>query len=313
MRDKFFFSICLLIFLVLLLFFGLILDGKILGYAVYDNEKGIIFESEELKEYNSDSPVSGINNFEIHSLNNITLNQGDSREIELKVRNAGVNYLNDCEIKTSDFYSSWISSNNLKGLAPGEKYSFLFEVSALEKIYKEKKIIPIIVSCDELNKSVDLQLDIIEKTFEIVFLKVHETNQEEINISYSIKELAGKSSDIDIELILMDSNGDIIKKINERAKIESNSEITRNKKININELNSSEIKVALNVDSKKYSCFVIENVLIGQTKSISGFSVSDNTRNSDKIFSLLIVSLFLVFSYFTLRKIISCRKKVIIE
>ncbi|MFW6283641.1 MAG: hypothetical protein ACOC1P_06355, partial [Minisyncoccales bacterium] len=268
---------------------------------------------EKQEEISEDSPISGVNNLEIRYLENLTINQGDSKEIELKTRNRGVNYLNDCKLKTSKVYSSWISSDTTKGLAPGEKSSFPFELSVSDSLEKENHKIPLIVSCDELNKSIDLDVSVIKKNFEMDILDIERFDTGEINVSYSIKEVLGESSYVDVEIIFLNSNGKTLETLNNKIEIDKNSRVVKNRVVDLEDINGSEIKIVLNADSEKYSTFVAENVLVETEKSISGFSVSDKNFDSDKVFSFLIIAIFLVFSYFVLRRILKYRKKVIVQ
>ena len=76
--------------------------------------------------------ISGSNKLEISLISDLIVNPGDSNKLVLEVKNTGTNFLNNCRFIGKDEFSSWISSSEgLKNLAAGEKYSFSFDVIVL--------------------------------------------------------------------------------------------------------------------------------------------------------------------------------------
>ena len=58
------------------------------------------------------------------------MKSGDKISEKIEVINKDKIFLNSCRLSFSDETSTWILSNQVKGLSPGEKYSFEISVQA---------------------------------------------------------------------------------------------------------------------------------------------------------------------------------------
>jgi hypothetical protein len=259
----------------------------------------------------SNSPIiSGINKLEIESPIGIIFSSYNSRESSLMIRNAGTNFLNNCKLKVEEQFLLWIlNKENSKNLSPGEKYAFPFEILIPNNTLEGKYEIPLTISCDEISKTENLSIEIIEKKFDFKFLEVIRDREDRINLSYSIKGIGETLKEIQLTFVLLDSNNKKISEVKDSIKLTNNFETLSFIFIPINKSIEGEMKLLVNIDSENYSSFVQENVLINKFSRISGLSIFGDGGVIGNVIYFSILFLFGVFAFFIIKRTLKSRKK----
>ena len=65
-----------------------------------------------------------------------------------------------------------------------------------------------------------------------------------------------------------------------------------------------EFKLLININSDTYSGVVEEDLILGDTNGISGFSIFGESQGVDNIIALILIIGFLIFAIFVIRHIV---------
>ena len=256
----------------------------------------------------SSSIISGVNKLEIQELIPVIINPGNTKQSNLLVTNKGTNFLNDCTLKSNKEYSSWIFSLGTKNLAAGEKHEFSFSLIIPSNTSKGIYNIPINILCQETNKSTTFNVEVIEEKLKFDLLKFERINKSQIKIIYTIEEVSGIEQDVEIEILLFDSNQDKIAEYKGNQLLQPTSINEFETLIPINPLSHGEATLLINLNSETYSSFKEESIILG-TSSLTGFSIFDNFGGKDNLISGIIIIAFLIFSILMFRRIYKHKKR----
>jgi len=252
--------------------------------------------------------ISGLTELDLGNLSNLVVYSGDSKKLYLRAKNIGTSILNDCYVVEEGNSNFWILSNERKNLASGEIYKFVFDLVVSEEVEVGKHNLDITLNCQELNKSTDLIIEIIEKKLNFEILDVERITEGEVQVNYLLEELSNINQKVQLQFILFDFENEKIAEIKEIKDISANSigefEIT----IPIESSLEGEMRLLVNLNSETYSTFVSEDLILGAP--ISGLSVFGNSGEIDTLASGFIIILFLVGAFFIVRKILKHKKKL---
>jgi len=241
-------------------------------------------------------------NIQSDSISSLVVSEAGVKKIlTWKVRNNGSSYLNGCIFKGLGAYSSWISHTEIKGLATGEEYTFVFDVNVPEDAKEGKYSLGVSLTCVEVNASSDFFVDIMGKQVDFKLSNVDRISKESVNVKYSLQDLSGKDQNILLQFLLFDLDNKKVSEINESRFLPANSNKEFETTIPIRADLQGELSLLVNLNSETYSSFVQENIVLG--KSVSGFTIFGDAGSRDLTVSVMIIVLFLVFAFFIVRRI----------
>ncbi len=256
--------------------------------------------------YSGGSGGSGISSskkiLESGSIQDIMVNTGGVKKISSwKVKNIGNKFLNDCKFKSSGNLDSWITYQETKGLAAGEEYEFVFDVNIPENLESGIYNLEVGLRCQSANISENFAVEITERQLDFKLISVERQGKDNVKVVYSIKDIAGKDQEVNVQFLLFDLDNKKVAESSEGKKVSASSEVQFESLIPIDETLSGNLRLLVNFNSEKYSGFVQENVVLGS--SISGFTILDTIGNNDTVVSVILVVLFLTFTFFIVKRI----------
>ncbi|MEK6875137.1 MAG: hypothetical protein AABX30_00450 [Nanoarchaeota archaeon] len=249
------------------------------------------------------------NKIEIEKLSSIIVGPGEEKKLSLNIKNAGNGFLNDCKLSGIGEFSSWVSSSGTKGLSAGEKIVFDFTLKVPKDINAESYDVGLAVICSEIQGNTYFAAETLEKKLKLELIKVERRGSDNVRVLYSIEELSGVEQNVDIEFLLFDFNNQKVAEVKDIKKIPPNSRLEFENLMPIDKSLSGELNLLINLNSEVYSTFVQENVLLGAT----GLAIFGNTGSSDILISILIITLFLIFAFYIIRRIFSHKKRINFE
>ena len=232
---------------------------------------------------------------------------GVKKILSWKVRNIGRNFLNDCKFKSSGALASWITKQEIKGFAAGEEYEFVFDVNIPENTATGKYNLGVALNCKEATASEDFSVEITERQLAFNLISAEREGKNKVNVVYSIEELVGKNQEVNLQFLLFDSTNKKVAEFEEIKEISASSTKEFESLIPIDETLSGDLILLINFNSKTYSGFVKENIVLGS--SISGLTILDRIGGTDNIVSGLLILLFLGFAVFVVIRIKGHKRK----
>ncbi len=231
----------------------------------------------------------------ISNISDIITREGSKEILSLSVENIGGDFLNDCRLIVKGEVSSWIYSNQITGIAPGESIDFIFDLNVPEEAKAGSYLINLSVLCEETNKSKVISLNIPEG---LQIIKINEIRHEKgvLNISYSFDNSNVIGNAVSIEIWILDSEENEILRTNDVFPINKDGLIERNVLIPVSEdlIGIYTVYFALSDDLDNY---VRQSIVLGEARTI-GRTILDSPRNKAigyAIFVLIIgIGAFLV-------------------
>ena len=149
--------------------------------------------------------------------------------------------------------------------------------------------------------------EIIEKKIGFSLIKVERTSNEQVKIIYSLEELSNTEQNVEMQFLLFDSDNKKVADVKDSKKISANSKENFETLIPIDPFLEGQLNMLVNLNSDSYSTFVQESIILGSS-SLSGFSIFGDAGNTDNIVSIIFIALFLVFTFFVIKRIIKHKK-----
>jgi len=240
------------------------------------------------------------------SVSNFIANPGENKKLSVDVSNSGTGFLNACELESSGLYASWISTEEEQGLAAGEETSFDFEVSVPSDVVGGEYSLAISVNCQEQTKSVQFVVEILEQELDFEIVSVERVSDGEVKVVYFLEELSDTDQEVELQFLLF-SGDDKVAEMEETKTVSGGESAQFETIIAVDSSLSGELSLLINMNSETYSSFVQEDVMLGAP--ISGFLIFDDMDTTDGVISLVLVVLFLGFTFFIVRRILHHKKK----
>ena len=127
----------------------------------------------------------------VGEIQNLIVNPKDIKKINWIVKNIGTSFLNDCRFKSTGEFFSWIDYTEIKNLAAGEEYEFVFDLHIPEKIDSGVYNLGVALECQGITKSTNFTVEVIEKKLDFDLIKIERISKEQVKIIYSLEELFG--------------------------------------------------------------------------------------------------------------------------
>ena len=237
------------------------------------------------------------------SISDIVISQGGVKKVSSwKVKNNGTVFLNDCLFRSQGEYASWVPKTEAKGLAAGEEYVFVFDVNIPENLEVGEYPLEILLKCSELNETAMLFVEVTGKQIDFRLINVERLEEGSVSVKYTMKELVGKSHEVELQFLIFDLDNKKEAEVNEAKQISAGSEREFETIIPIREELEGELSLLVNLNSETYSAFVQENIVLGSRRA-TGLAIFGDEGAKDSFVSGLIIVLFIAFAFFIFRRI----------
>jgi photosystem II stability/assembly factor-like uncharacterized protein len=250
--------------------------------------------------------TNGTISLDVEKINDLIVEPTDVKKIEWFAKNTGTSFLNDCKVKGTGIYSSWILSEEVKDLSAGEEHVFSFDLNIPEDIESGDYALAVSLECKEISKSIDFSAEILEKEIEFSLISVEREAKTLVKIVYSLNDLSNTDQDVELQFLLFDSDNNALLEVKESKSILADSKNQFELLIPIDQSLRGELILLVNLNSKTYSTFVQENVILG---SLIGFTMFEDFGDIDNVSSITLILIFLVFAFFIMRRIFSYHKQ----
>jgi len=235
---------------------------------------------------------------EISKVGEVVVRGGDKKTLFLNVKNIGKLFLNNCKVLGKGEISSWIYSTKVRGISPGEKVDFVFDINVPEEIEQKDYKGELEVKCDEVSYAVDIKVLVLKNNWRI---KIKEIKYEKRNLNmnyFFYSEDIGKKASLDIWI--SDSDNQEVKRIKDSFDIKS-KETERNLNIELPDKLVG-IYYLYIAPSSEPDNYVKQSIILG--KSITGMSIAELGKSGLIFYVVVFVIIFLVVLviYFGLEK-----------
>lgn len=244
----------------------------------------------------------------VGDISDIIADEGESKKLSLNVENSRVMFLDKCKVSGDGEHANWFTSSETKGLSGGENYDFFFTLNIPEELEAGIYDLSVKVVCEGFNKTVDFNLEILEKKLLFDLIEVERDSDNSVKVTYSIEEVSNIEQNVELQFLLFDADGNEITEVRDNKVIAAGSKKEFETSIPIDSSVEGELSLLINLNSETYSSFVQENILL--SSPIGGYSIfGDLGESRDNIIAILLGIAFLVFAFFTVRRMIKSKKK----
>tara|TARA_Y100000310_G_scaffold220270_1_gene221745 strand:+ start:1239 stop:3674 length:2436 start_codon:yes stop_codon:yes gene_type:complete len=244
---------------------------------------------------------------ELSSLTDLIIEPGEKRNLNLKVKNSGLSFLNDCKLVGDGVYSSWVSSSQSLKIGGGESVDFDFEINVQEDIGHGSYSVSVSVSCEETSESEIFLVDVIEEQLSFSLVNIERGEEDNIVVDYILSEFSGVEQSVEIQFLLLDSSENKVAEIVDVKEIAAGSEEGFTTVISLDSSLAGDFNLIVNINSETYSTFVQENVVLGAP--VSGFAIFNNGGRLRSALYVGGIVLFLVFALVIVSRIVKLKKK----
>ncbi len=239
---------------------------------------------------------------ELSSISNMIIPPGKTEKMSLNVRNTGATFLNNCKLRGSGDFSSWIISSETKGLSVGEAYDFIFTINVPSGTKADSYPLTLNVECQEASKSLNFLVGIIEKKMEIRFIDIKRGNNN-VKVIYSLEELSDINQDVTIQILLLRTNNERIGESTEKVTIEAKTKKQLETILNVSSSMKGIYNLLINANSDTALTFVQEEVVVSNP-SIGGLAILFGENRANMLLTLVSIIIFAAFAVFVIRRII---------
>jgi len=234
------------------------------------------------------TPINQSGKIESSVIGSLILREGDKKTLSLDVENSGRVFLNKCKLIVSGDLESWIYSDQIEGIAPGENVNFVFDMNVPEGIDAGDYSGRLEINCEEGLYSQDLNVKIPEELQTINILSVTHT-EKGLALAYSFDNSNVIGEEVTIEMWLQDEIGDEVGRITDIFPINKDGLIERNINLELPEdlVGIYYIHFAISPDLDD---FVRQSVVLGESAA-TGNVVFGTTRG--RIISYLVFVVFI--------------------
>jgi hypothetical protein len=248
----------------------------------------------------SKSVVQGL---EIYSVGDLIMSPGESKTIELRVKNVGNSFLNKCKPIGSGIYEPWFSSSDVKNINVGEIVEYLFSIN-VPAAASEQDSPRLVVECLEKSFGVPLNVIILKPDVSSEIVAMNLLTSDELEVNYSISSSVG--GDQTFVFRVYDSDGNLLSKKAEKIQTSTNTKYF-SIVLDVSKAEKGLLKISISKEGSEGS-LIDEFFVYDVNKGITGFILFDNSDNSGA-YSLVIVGLFLAFGIVILRRILKFKSQ----
>jgi len=244
----------------------------------------------------------------ISKLSGVIGDAGEGKMISLKIKNDGLKFLNKCKLITNKESSSWIYSTVMEDIGPGQTKDFIFDLNIPEFIDSGEYAIPLIVQCEEINKTINLSITILEKKINFEIIKFEREGKDKLKTRYYLEELSGVEQNVELQFLLFDEDNEKVAEMAETKTISPNSKEEFETVVPIDVYLRGNLKLLVNMNSEIYSNTIEDELILGPPGTgLAIFGESGDGENLIIFFMLLGCG---AFAFFMIRRIWRLKKKV---
>jgi len=226
-------------------------------------------------------------------LGDIIAYEGEPQMLSLNVKNTGGRFFNKCRLVGKGEIESWIFSNQIEGIAPGQNIDFKLDLNIPEETVSGDYKGELEIKCDEGSYVQDISISIPGLNMININQIIQEKNLVKINYNFDNSYVIGGMVSVDIWI--EDSEGYEIERIQDVFDINKDGLIERDVEIEFSGAGIYYVYFALSDDLEN---FVKESVVLGEIGG-TGLVVLDNLKGKMSVyiaFLLLIgVGVFLIW------------------
>ncbi|MBU2617030.1 MAG: hypothetical protein KKB79_03590 [Nanoarchaeota archaeon] len=236
-------------------------------------------------------------------LNDLKLGSGEVIGFSLTVKNDGEGFMFQCSPSVSGNNSERVSfeeaSNNIN---PAEESIFRGSISVPEDVAEGSYEFGVSVQCSGTSSSKDFTFVVEDKKIEFSVVSVEKINDDEIKITYFLKELSGTEQNVSLGFSLLNAEDESVAEIKDirliAANFEGNFEVVVS--IDPSKVLGEDASLVVDLNSEIYSGSVIEPVTIGAV--IGGFAIFGGFGTGTFVVFIVVLAV-LVAAFFIVRKI----------
>ena len=282
-------------------------------FSISISDEEVVSEEEPVVEPEPAPEIPAPAEAEIQSITEISLeeipgqniNQGDSKQLSLAVRNTGTNPVSSCVLGGDDS-GFFVITDGSKNIGPGETASFAFLLNVSEETNPGEYNLGVSLTCTETSASGTLGLIVIKKVFDFEIFNVQRTRQDRVRVDYSLTELSGEDQDLEIFFSIVDASGLEIANTSQNSSINANDTKDFRVNIPINESLEGNLTLSAAINSQNYSTSVLEPITLGAP--IGGFAIFEGVGGTGGVIVILIVILVLGAIFFAARRMRKLKK-----
>jgi len=255
--------------------------------------------SEESNITGTTTEVTEIVKLILEDIPSQTMNPGETREITWSVESVLTFPLQACLFESVGEVSSWINHTETLDLNAGEKHTFVFNVVVPEGTAAGSYGLGVSLDCPGTDVADLFTVEVVEKKLEFGLISVERTEQNEVEVTYSLEELSGEDQNVEIGLSLL-------KDIEKVAEVSTSQALAANALeeflavVPVDEALEGELTLVADLNSEIYSASVQERVVISGTPT-AGFAIFGGEGGAGGFIIFLIVVVVLVAIFFIVR------------
>ena len=218
----------------------------------------------------------------------LILGRGESEAIPLKIINKGNKFLNGCLLSASEGVSSWISTQQIESIGPGQEVNYVFVVNTPLDIEEGDYSTNLVISCKESSITLKYEISVVGGEFEMEILNSERVGTK-LQVGYAVESFADKEKEISLRYELINSQQKSVAEGNleklillSRARVENsfNFELPKNS------IGDYKLVIYANdgTDANRY-----EQTIRLTSKGISGFAISENNLKTMTWFGLFVI------------------------
>jgi len=243
------------------------------------------------------------NSLVLGELNDLKLGSGEVIDFSLTARNDGEGFMFQCSPSVSGDNSERVSfeevSNNIN---PAEESIFRGNISVPEDVAEGSYEFSVSVQCSGTSASKDFTFVVEEEKIEFSVVSVEKISDEEVKITYFLKELSGTDQNVSLGFSLLNAEEETVAEISDARLIAANSEGNFGviALMNLSRVLEEDASLVVNLNSEIYSGSIVEPVTIGA--AIGGFAIFGGYGTGTFVVFAVVLAI-LVVAFFIVRKI----------
>ena len=258
-----------------------VMQGVPVGYTIFTGIDKI--QSSSTMYYAND-------NLEVSKLDTLVGYGGGKVNLILNAKNIGEVFLNNCKLASGGDFGSWIYSGEGKGLSSGEKINLNFEINIPKESMVTNYSGKIGVKCDETELMQDVNL-IVYRGLNSIIINSVENSEEGLNVSYGF-DRTGLIGKMDVDIWVVDSSGNEIKKIRDSFDLNKDGIINRKIFVKTGIIPEGVYSIYFSLASDPNN-YVEQSFIVTKKASVSGNAVFGTQEETNKTLSYIVFGLII--------------------
>jgi hypothetical protein len=214
-----------------------------------------------------------------------SLKAGFSEFGSIDVSNSGNVFLNNCSIGSS--VSSWVVSNDLFSLSPGQHFLISFNLSVPRGTVPGSYASSLNVTCSELSENVPLLVEVLPADFEFSFISAERVGTA-LNVSYTLHDLTGHNQELTLEYALHTESGQLTLEGSNSVSLGASALEHKQLLFELPKDSFGSFNLTLRLSSPSDS-LTSENPIFIPFSTVSGLAISGDNRKTLTITGLVIL------------------------